>query len=134
MLQVVAGIITDKDGKIFIARRKEGRAMDGFWEFPGGKIEAGEMPKDALLRELKEELCIETEILDFFHKVTYRYPTFHAKLIFYFVKIVRGEVVLSCHDQLAWVLPEELKNYQFLPADSPVIQKLERLAKESENQ
>ncbi|KAA5538861.1 (deoxy)nucleoside triphosphate pyrophosphohydrolase [Adhaeribacter rhizoryzae] len=119
MIEVTAGII-EKDNKVLLARRKPGKHLEGYWEFPGGKIENDESPKECLRRELLEEFSIETEILDFIAASVYEYPGKTIKLLGYLVKLVKGNFQLKDHDKIIWVYPDELKTYKLAPADIPI--------------
>jgi 8-oxo-dGTP diphosphatase len=121
--EVTAAIIR-KNGRILIARRAAGENMAGGWEFPGGKLEAGETPEECLKRELSEELSITAQIGSFFCESIYHYPKGTIRLLAYFAEIVRGEISLSVHDQIAWVSADKLMTYGLLPADVPIAEKL----------
>lgn len=121
--EVTAAIIR-KNGRILIARRAAGENMAGGWEFPGGKIEEGETPEECLKRELYEEFGISADIGRFFCESIYEYPKGTIRLLAYFVDIVRGELSLRVHDQIAWVSAGELRSYTLLPADIPIADKL----------
>lgn len=125
MIFVAAGIIEDRN-KILIARRKEGKHLSGYWEFPGGKIEVDESPEDCLKRELREEFSIETEIKNFVGESSYRYPHITIKLMAYTVKIKSGYFKMSDHDKVEWILLEDIKNFKMAPADIPIIKKYEQ--------
>ena len=122
-LRVTAAIIK-KDGRILIAKRKKGWRFAGKWEFPGGKIEPHETPEECLKRELREELGIETRIGEFFCSSTYAYPHATVQLLVYQAFHVSGEYTLYDHQEIRWVLPDELTEYDFPEADKPVIEKL----------
>ena len=122
-LVVIAAVI-EKDGRILIARRKQGWRFAGKWEFPGGKIEPGETPEECLQRELREELDIDAEIGKFFCSSTYHYPHATVQLLVYRAYHVAGEFALHDHQEIRWVLPAELAQYDFPEADELVIGKL----------
>ena len=128
MTTVTAAIII-RDGKVLIARRNPDLTNGGRWEFPGGKIKAGESPRGCLKRELKEELGIDAEIGEFFIESLYRYPEATVRLLVYNIDAFKGEITLSSHDRAAWVQPRDLLAYPLLPADRPVA---EALLKETE--
>ncbi|HOE93293.1 MAG TPA: 8-oxo-dGTP diphosphatase MutT [Methanofastidiosum sp.] len=119
---VTAGIIK-KDNKILIAKRKEGHLVNK-WEFPGGKLEPGETPKDCLKRELCEEFGIETKIGKYLATSNYEYPHIKIELIAYEVEYISGEFKLNDHQEIKWVKREELSNYDFAPADIPIVNKI----------
>lgn len=121
-IEVVAAIITDGE-KIFATQRGYGEFKDG-WEFPGGKIEKGETPKQALQREIREELTVEIEVGDLFDTVEYDYPDFHLTLHCFFCIIKSGELVLKEHRAARWLTKETLDSVDWLPADVELIEKL----------
>ncbi len=123
MKQITAAII-EKDGKIFIAKRKKLDAFVGLWEFPGGKLEEGETLQECLKRELVEELGIVAEIAEHFYTVTFTHKETLCELIFFKVYTYTGEITLYDHSEMAWVAPEELSRYNFPEPDAPVIQLL----------
>ena len=121
---IVTAAVIEKDGRILIARRKKGWRHAGKWEFPGGKIEPGETPEECLQRELREELAIEAEIGEFICSSTYAYSHATIQLLVYHASHVSGEFTLHDHQEMRWVLPEELLQYDFPEADKPIIEKL----------
>ena len=123
MLKVVCGIIY-KDEKIFLCRRKMEKSLGGYWEFPGGKIEAGENAEDSLRRELREELDMEVEIERYFATSKYDYPTFFIELIAYICHFKDTPIRLTDHDEYAWVNPQELLDWKLSPADVPLAEKV----------
>ena len=121
---LVTGAIIQNDNNFLIGRRGKDEKSAGMWEFPGGKLEEGESPKECIKRELKEELNIDAEIGELFFSYTYNYPHVSYELYFFKVNSFFGEPVKSVHDKLKW---EKLKNfykYDFLPGDGPLIDKL----------
>lgn len=125
VVKVVAAII-EKDGKIFATQRGYGEFKGG-WEFPGGKIEEGETPEQALIREIKEELDTEIEVGELIDVVEYDYPTFHLLMNCYWCKIVSGDLVLKEHDAARWLNRDELFDVEWLPADIELIDKIGRI-------
>ena len=123
MQKVSAGII-EKDGKILIAHRKTGKCVGQKWEFPGGKVEAGETTEECLKRELKEELNIEVEIIEHFSTGMFECENRDIELIAYRVKYLSGEIRPVDHDEIKWVSPHELTNYEFTLPDVPIAQKI----------
>ena len=119
-VKVVAAIIIH-DNKIFATQRGYGEFKDG-WEFPGGKIEPGETPQEALVREIKEELDIEIEVKDFLETVEYDYPEFHLSMDCFFCVIRSGELVLKEHEAAKWLTAEKLDSMDWLPADQGLIE------------
>ncbi len=124
-IEVVAAIIT-KDGKYFATQRGYGDFAGG-WEFPGGKMETGEMPQDALVREIKEELDAEITVGELFETVEYDYPTFHLTMHCFLCELVSEHVVLLEHEAAKWLSPEELDSVDWLPADLGLIESLMQL-------
>lgn len=119
-VKVVAAIIIH-DNKIFATQRGYGEFKDG-WEFPGGKIEPGETPQEALVREIKEELDIEIEVKDFLETVEYDYPEFHLSMDCFFCAIRSGDLVLKEHEAAKWLTVETLDSVDWLPADQGLIE------------
>ena len=119
-VKVVAAIIIHEN-KIFATQRGYGEFKDG-WEFPGGKIEPGETPQEALVREIKEELDIEIEVKDFLETVEYDYPDFHLSMDCFFCSIRSGEMVLKEHEAAKWLTAEKLDSVDWLPADQGLIE------------
>lgn len=120
MIKVTAGIIV-RDGKFLIARRGQGKHLEGCWEFPGGKVEDGESPEDCLDRELREELSIDVEVLGYITENVHAYPEKTIKLIAYLVKYLGGEFKLTSHDRIQWVNFDEVESYVLAPADIPIL-------------
>ena len=123
VLLVVAAALIDPDGRVLIARRPEGKTMAGLWEFPGGKVETGETPEAALIRELKEELNISVSksCLAPFTFASHHYESFDLLIMLYVCRVWEG-VVSPCEGQsLKWVRPLDLKNYPMPPADVPLV-------------
>ncbi len=112
----VAAAIIIQDDKVFATQRGYGAFKDG-WEFPGGKIEDGETPREALVREIKEELDTEIEVTDFLETVEYDYPDFHLSMDCFFCTIRSGELVLKEHEAARWLTAETLDSVEWLPAD-----------------
>ncbi len=123
-IEVVAGVIKDGD-KIFATQRGYGEFKDG-WEFPGGKMEPGETPQQALARELKEELAVDVNVGDFLCTVDYDYPTFHLTMHCFYCSLVGGELTLLEHEAAKWLSMSELHSVNWLPADVDVVKALEK--------
>ena len=121
-VEVVAAIII-KDGRVFATQRGYGEFKDG-WEFPGGKIEPGETPEDALKREIREELATEIEVDELLTTVEYDYPKFHLTMHGYLCTIISGDLSLLEHEDARWLAIDELDSVKWLPADKDVIEKL----------
>jgi len=124
LIEVAAAIIDNELGQILIARRKKGKAQEGLWEFPGGKIETGETIEECLKRELKEEMNINIAPYESFGVNDHRYEALHIRLYAYRAKLVGGEPMLVDHDQYDWVYPSDFGKYMFAPADIPFVEKL----------
>lgn len=122
-IEVSAAIIHDKTGRISATQRGYGEWKD-WWEFPGGKIEPGETPEEALAREIKEELNAEISIDKFVTTVEYDYPKFHLTMHCYFCSLATDSLHLNEHEAAKWLTKEELDSVKWLPADLIVIEKL----------
>lgn len=122
IIKVVAAIIRDSD-RILATQRGYGDFKDG-WEFPGGKIEEGETPREALVREIMEELEIEIVVGELIDTIEYDYPTFHLSMDCFWAEIVSGDVVLKEHEAAKWLAKDELDYVEWLPADITLIQKI----------
>jgi 8-oxo-dGTP diphosphatase len=123
LLLVAAAALVDADGRVLITRRPEGKSMAGLWEFPGGKVEPGETPEATLVRELKEELDIDTSAsclapLTF---ASHRYPDFHLLMPLYVCRKWQGTVRPTEGQATKWVRARDLRNYAMPPADLPLI-------------
>ena len=123
-IHVVAAVI-EKDGLIFASQRGYGAYKDG-WEFPGGKIEKGESPEEALQREIREELDTEIEINEYLMSVEYDYPDFHLVMKCYRCSVVSGKLTLKEHEDARWLKKEELDSVDWLPADLAVVKQLKK--------
>jgi 8-oxo-dGTP diphosphatase len=123
IIQVTAAII-EQNGKILIARRKEGHPLAYHWEFPGGKIECHETPEQCLQRELFEEFGITCRIKEFLINSPYTYPHITINLMAYKTELISGDFKLTDHDKIAWVKIEEFPQYDFAPADIPIVNTL----------
>ena len=122
VIEVVAAIIK-KDNKIFITRRGYGEFIN-MWEFPGGKIEKGESKEEALHREIKEELELDINNLEYLTTIDYDYDSFHLTMHCYVCSISGGVLHLNAHNDAKWVSLNKLKNENFVPADVLVVNKL----------
>ncbi len=124
MINVVAAILINDNNKILIAKRKKEKNLGGYWEFPGGKVEKGEIPEESLIRELKEEMHVDIKINRYFSSNVHNYGNFKINLIGFIGKIINGKIVLKDHDEYKWVSVEELLGFHLAPADIPFISKL----------
>ncbi len=128
-ITVVAGLIYKED-KYLIGRRKPDDLGGGYWEFPGGKLEDGEEVENCLRRELFEEIGVIAKRYSFFDSYDFKYPTKIYNLHFYLVHHFDGEITMNVHDKIEWVSFNELKNYNLLPGDIPLLEKLYKKHKE----
>ena len=127
MIKVVAAIL-EKEDKILIAKKREGKPLAGLWEFPGGKIEKDEIPEESLVRELMEEMDIKVRVKDYVGESIYDYG--NDKIISlkgFKAEIIEGEIKLTDHDEYKWITIDEINNYNLAPADIPLINKLKNL-------
>ena len=126
---VVAVALVDADNRVLLAKRPEGKPMAGLWEFPGGKVDDGELPETALVRELQEELGIDiTEsCLAPFTFASHLYDDFHLLMPLYVCRVWKGELVSREGQELKWVRPVRLGDYDMPPADAPLVAMLRDL-------
>ena len=122
VIRVVAAIIISAN-KVFATQRGYGDFKGG-WEFPGGKIDAGETPEEALVREIKEELDTEVEVIELLDTVEYDYPNFHLSMDCFICSIKSGNLVLKEHEAAQWLTKETLDSVDWLPADLGLIDKI----------
>ena len=123
LLLVAACALVDADGRVLIAQRPQGKQLAGLWEFPGGKVEPGETPEECLIRELREEIGIETKIaclapLTF---ASHSYDDFHLLMPLYVCRRFEGIAVPKEGQTLKWVRPRQMRDYPMPPADAPLI-------------
>ena len=123
VIEVVAAIIHDEEGRIFATQRGYGPMKDG-WEFPGGKMESGETPEEALKREIWEELETRIEVEQLFETIDYDYPDFHLTMHCYICKVESGELTLKEHEAARWLTKEQLSSIDWLPTDRSIISRL----------
>ena len=129
-VKVVAAIIkaVNENGETIIFATQRGYGdFKGGWEFPGGKIESGETPQEALKREIIEELDTEVSVGELRDTVEYDYPQFHLSMDCFWCQIVRGNLVLKEHEAARWLTKDELNNVEWLPADITLIEKIRNL-------
>ena len=125
MVDVVAALIRDGE-RFLICKRPAHKARALMWEFPGGKVEAGERPRDALIRECMEELEVTLDVGELYMQVTHEYPDIQIRLSLYEAVIASGELRGKEHEALCWILPREIPDYEFCPADVDIIHRIRR--------
>ncbi|MFW6050226.1 MAG: 8-oxo-dGTP diphosphatase MutT [Myxococcota bacterium] len=124
---VVAAAVVVRDGRVLLTRRPSGSHLEGYWEFPGGKLEAGEGPEACVARECREECGIEVRVEDILNVTFHRYPEKDVLLLFYVCRLVAGEVRHVGVADHAWVAADRLDEYPLPPADARVVAKVRRL-------
>lgn len=129
-IDVVAAAIINNQ-QVLAMQRSEKMTLAGFWEFPGGKIEMGESAKEALIREIKEELAVDIEIIDYINEHTYRYDFGVVSLKVYTAKILAGSVTLIEHSDKKWLEAQELVDLNWAPVDIPAVKILAKQLTES---
>ena len=122
-IEVVAAIIHDEKGRIFATQRGYGDYKD-WWEFPGGKMEAGETPEQALVREIREELDAQISIDKFLYTVDWDYPQFHLTMHCYMASLLTDALHLNEHEAARWLSKEEIHSVNWLPADEVLLPKI----------
>ena len=123
-IEVVAAIIRDDEGRVFATQRGYGEWQD-FWEFPGGKMEPGESPEEALKREIWEELETRIEVEQLVTTVEYDYPRFHLTMHCFWCRVESGSLILKEHEAARWLSRENLDTVNWLPADKIVIKRIQ---------
>lgn len=126
-IKVVAAVICDSfenKTKIFATARGYGE-FKGQWEFPGGKVEAGETPQQALIREIKEELDVKIQVGELIDTIEYDYPTFHLSMDCFWCVVVDGDIILKEAEAAKWLSKDELYSVDWLPADIELIEKIQ---------
>jgi 8-oxo-dGTP diphosphatase len=126
MKKPVAAAVVHLDGKILITRRAPGQNLEALWEFPGGKLEHEESAQECIIRELREELGVESVAGEILTTTTYAYPGGEIELIAISVELQSIQFTLQVHDRFEWVLPQELLQYNLAPADVPIAQEIIR--------
>ena len=130
-IEVAAAIIV-KDNKVFATQRGYGEFKDG-WEFPGGKLEPGESAREALVREIREELDVDIKVGKLLETVEYDYPEFHLTMHCFICELLSEEIVLKEHEDARWLKEEELDSVPWLPADITIIEKIKAYMGQEEN-
>lgn len=125
MVEVAAALIWDK-GRFMICQRPAHKARGLLWEFVGGKLEPGETARQALIRECREELDVELSVGEMFMEVVHEYPDITVHLTLLEASIAAGEPKLLEHNDIKWILPEEIPDYQFCPADRDILERIKR--------
>ena len=126
MIEVVAAVIHNNEGKILIAQRNFKKSQGGLWEFPGGKIEPNETKEEAIVREIKEEMDIDIEAKMFIEQKVFNYPEKDINLIAIECKQLNSDIKLNEHEDAKWVSKDELKKFNFAPADEFIVQAILR--------
>ena len=124
-IEVVAAVIFDEQGRIFATQRGYGEWKD-WWEFPGGKMEAGETPQEALCREIHEELDAEIEVGELLRTIDYDYPNFHLTMHCFKCRLAESHVILLEHEATKWLKAKDLDSVKWLLADEEIINELKR--------
>ncbi|MFW6265074.1 MAG: (deoxy)nucleoside triphosphate pyrophosphohydrolase [Bacillota bacterium] len=124
MIKVVAAVIINEENKIFIAQRNSPAELAGLWEFPGGKIEEGELPEESLIRELDEEFGMSIEVIDFFVDCSYTYDFGSVKISSYLVKLIDKEFEVREHNDVKWIGIDEFNKFPLVPADLDIVEGL----------
>lgn len=124
--KLIAAAIIEKNGKILIAQRAKNDGLCGKWEFPGGKVEAGETLQDCLKRELREELGISAEVGDYYCSSSFYHKDSLFEMCMFKVHVFEGEITLHEHSAIAWVSVNELSNYDMPEPDLPVVERLQK--------
>ena len=127
-VRVVAAVIRD-GGRVFATQRGYGDYKD-WWEFPGGKIESGEMPTDALKREIREELDTEIEVGDLITTVEYDYPDFHLSMDCFWATVLSGSLLLKEHEAARWISLSDMEELRWLPADVIVTERIRQVTED----
>ena len=133
MIDVVCGVIEDGRGNVLACRRPAGKHLGGLWEFPGGKVDPGESPAEALIRELREELMIDVVVSSPLEPVVWPYESITIRLIPYLCRIVAGEPVAHEHDEIRWCSRCLLATLEWAPADIPILAGLDAITGQTAN-
>ncbi|PYY31040.1 (deoxy)nucleoside triphosphate pyrophosphohydrolase [Paenibacillus illinoisensis] len=120
-VNVVGAVITNDHNQVLCALRSQQMSQPGYWEFPGGKIEQDENPKDALIREIREELLCDIEVGEHIKEVVYDYPNLRVNLITYYARLISGVPFATEHESLKWVSFDDIESLRWAPADIPTV-------------
>jgi len=126
-LQKVTAAVIIENGKVLVAQRAVNDKLALKWEFPGGKLETGETPEVCLVREIKEELNLNIAVDSLCSATMYKYDTGEIELIAYYAKIIGGEIKLNVHNDARWVDSKSLNDYDFTPADLPIVESVSKV-------
>jgi 8-oxo-dGTP diphosphatase len=124
MIDVVCGVIEDREGRFLACLRPQGKHLGGLWEFPGGKVEVGEIPAAALARELLEELSVEVEVGPPLTPVIWAYTERTIRLLPFRCRIIGGELYATEHEELRWCSPENFHELPWADADLPILREI----------
>lgn len=127
MIEVVCGIIRDERGRVLAGLRPQGKHLGGLWEFPGGKVDPGESPQQALVRELREELGIDVEVGAALEPVCWQYETVGIRLMPHVCEVRCGVIEAMSHERVDWYAVGELRGLEWAPADVPILGQIEAL-------
>ncbi|WP_225229443.1 (deoxy)nucleoside triphosphate pyrophosphohydrolase [Paenibacillus gallinarum] len=120
-IDVVGAVIVNENKEVLCALRSESMSLSNYWEFPGGKVEKGEDHKEALVREIKEELLCDIQVGDFITETLHEYPNIKVKLTTYFAQIIKGTPIATEHEKIKWTPLKDIRSLKWAPADIPTI-------------
>ena len=129
IVDVAVGVLIREDGRVLLASRPAGKPYAGYWEFPGGKVEPGETPKQALVREIMEELDTEIKVGELIDTIEFDYPTFHLSMDCFWAEVTKGHLELKEAEAAKWLTKDQLDSVAWLPADVTLIDKIRRYMK-----
>lgn len=132
-LRVVCAVIVDETGRYLVAKRPKGKALAGKWEFPGGKVDADEEPRDALCREIREEMGAEIRVTGVLREVLHHYPSFSIRLLPFLAHVSAGSLRALEHEEIRWASLDELRSLDFAEADVPVVGELFALSRRAKS-
>ena len=133
MIDVVCGVITDEQGRFLACKRPVGKHLGGMWEFPGGKIDAGESPETALVRELQEELGVHARVGDALDPVIWAYDRATIRLLPFLCTLVGGELKAIEHEELRWCAARDFDSLEWAEADLPILAQIRIMISETPN-